>query len=1020
MNQDLVKIAYKKLKSSVYFDKTQLILRDALVEYETSDIDSKLDALYEKLTKEEEREKLVDGILSTISYNVFPKSLKDEKCKDEKNNKEEENKIITNYTSLDLYVKKCQYFINMSVEGHILGVLWLLLIGYKIDKDVYTNSYGNRIRRKLYNELSEQPTYSPYLFEPYFQQYESWRDNAMDCALNCLHNNEDVVILTLDFERFYYSLDMSKKVFQNISRDYIKRGESDEKELNFLNDFIYRVIEKYSQLFIDFGTRNILPIGFMPSNVLANYALRNFDKAVLDGWNPLYFGRYVDDVIIVDKIESTSYIYQMAERNELKSRDIVNIFLKQCSAWRGVGGHCDKEPQALFREEATGTFILNKIYNPDQEKRCNPDINEEKNNISDEKSANKSEIKIQNSKVNIFYFKAGQTDALITCFRNKISKNKSEFRHLPYDEAIFHKYDYSEIYNLSNEETLNKFRGIKGIDVDRFELSKFLGKYLRIGSMVSDTKKNIFETQIKKIFSNKVIIENYTVWEKVIEILVINEAYDTLERFVDMVKKSIYEISTIEDDLDNLRLSLLFYLQSALSRSVALVWGKQMDIFLKHINDDEIPGCARVKSLREKYLCTKMIDKSVVPVMLDNITFEKIKERDSINLTNLLQVLTIYENNNTNEYKYYPYIVTMYDLAIAGCLDNISTGKSFNNADDLYKSQIKLYKKINYDLSQVNVDTNMESVDSIIKVIKNQDNNIVVSVDNGKKEKIRIGVANVKLSHSNFDKVIIDNPNRNYVRYEELSKIINSAIDEKVDMLILPESYLPFEWLVTLARTCARSNIAVVTGIEHIKMSDKIYNLSAVILPYQDYMNKSAYISFHLKTHYAPSEKREIRGYRLKEQEGTNYELYKWYDAYFPLYCCYELTSIKDRALFQSYADFIVAIEWNKDVNYYSNILESLSRDLHCYCVQVNSSDYGDSRITRPAKTDNKDIIRTKGGTNSTILVGEIDIESLRNFQIKSYELQKTDSRYKATPPDFDHDRVMKKIKGQNLFEEKS
>lgn len=487
-----------------------------------------------------------------------------------------------------------------------------------------------------------------------------------------------------------------------------------------------------------------------------------------------------------------------------------------------------------------------------------------------------------------------------------------------------------------------------------------------------------------------------------------------------MVKKSIYEISTIEDDLDNLRLSLLCYLQSALSRSVALVWGKQMDIFLKRINNEEIPACARVKSLREKYLCTKMIDKSVVPVMLDNIIFEKIKERDSINLTNLLQVLTIYENNNTNEYKYYPYIVTMYDLAIAGCLDNISTGKSFNNADDLYKSQIKLYKKINYDLSQVNVDTNMESVDSIIKVIKNQDNNIVVSVDNGKKEKIKIGVANVRLSHSNFDKVIIDNPNRNYVRYEELSKIINSAIDEKVDMLILPESYLPFEWLVTLARTCARSNIAVVTGIEHIKMSDKIYNLSAVILPYQDYMNKSAYISFHLKTHYAPSEKREIRGYRLKEQEGTNYELYKWYDAYFPLYCCYELTSIKDRALFQSYADFIVAIEWNKDVNYYSNILESLSRDLHCYCVQVNSSDYGDSRITRPAKTDNKDIIRTKGGTNSTILVGEIDIESLRNFQIKSYELQKTDSRYKATPPDFDHDIVMKKIKGQNLFEEKS
>ena len=60
MDRDLVKIAYKKLKSSVYFDKTQLILRNALVEYETPEIDSKLDDLYEKLINKEDREKFAD------------------------------------------------------------------------------------------------------------------------------------------------------------------------------------------------------------------------------------------------------------------------------------------------------------------------------------------------------------------------------------------------------------------------------------------------------------------------------------------------------------------------------------------------------------------------------------------------------------------------------------------------------------------------------------------------------------------------------------------------------------------------------------------------------------------------------------------------------------------------------------------------------------------------------------------------------------------------------------------------
>ena len=111
----------------------------------------------------------------------------------------------------------------------------------------------------------------------------------------------------------------------------------------------------------------------------------------------------------------------------------------------------------------------------------------------------------------------------------------------------------------------------------------------------------------------------------------------------------------------------------------------------------------------------------------------------------------------------------------------------------------------------------------------------------------------------------------------------------------------------------------------------------------------------------------------------------------------------------------LIAVEWNKDTNYYSNIMESLSRDIHCYCIQVNTSNYGDSRITQPSKTEEKDIIRTKGGINNTILIGEIDIDKLRDFQLKEYTLQKRDMRFKPTPPDFNTDIVIKKIKNENI-----
>lgn len=301
INSKLFKIAYKKLKSSLYYDKTQIILRDKLVtfEMECGDIDKCLEEMSESFLDDKRRNELFCSILSNISYYAFPKALVNP-----------EGKLIKNYSPKSFVIESNQYFIDMDIRGHILGLLWLLLVGYKVDKNIYTHSYGNRIRKKLYNEFSEFPTYSPYLFEPYFQQYESWRDTAMNEAMQHLNAGQDVVILTLDFRRFYYSLDITKEFFDKIYEEVIDETEK-TKELRALHDFVFQIIEKYSECFSEFDGNNILPIGFLPSNVLANYALSNFDKAVIDGWNPIFYGRYVDDVIIVDKVESNSDLFNI-------------------------------------------------------------------------------------------------------------------------------------------------------------------------------------------------------------------------------------------------------------------------------------------------------------------------------------------------------------------------------------------------------------------------------------------------------------------------------------------------------------------------------------------------------------------------------------------------------------------------------------------------------------------------------------------------------------------------------------
>ena len=167
----LIKKAYKKLKSSVFYDKTQLILRDKIVEFEsTSDelgfcIGAKLRDLFEDINNLRPlgTAKIGDSRICKVSF--FSKKLKSI-----------EPGIITNTVSKTPIIDEVQYFIDMDVRGHILGVLWILLIGRSLDKGVYEHSYGNRIRKKLINEVYKNVTYSPKLFEPYFILYENWRE----------------------------------------------------------------------------------------------------------------------------------------------------------------------------------------------------------------------------------------------------------------------------------------------------------------------------------------------------------------------------------------------------------------------------------------------------------------------------------------------------------------------------------------------------------------------------------------------------------------------------------------------------------------------------------------------------------------------------------------------------------------------------------------------------------------------------------------------------------------------------
>ena len=1025
----------------MFFDKTQLPLRDQLVLYEDH-IEEKLSKLEQALVFGVDWDETEKDILNSIGVLVYPKKLRSV----------DDDMAIFNSDSIAIEMDKPQYFIDLAPAGQLLGVLWILEFGAVLDRNagedsegMYPHSYGNRLRKNLINEKTNSYTYAPGLFEPYFSQYQSWRDNALDYAKGRLNDKQDALILTLDFKSFFYSVDIQRSMFDGFIALIEKMPEKQNHIgwLKRLNDFVFRVIERYSQELrnvhadnddLNLGKRNVLPIGFFPSNILSNVVLTPFDKAVIEKWNPVYYGRYVDDIIIVDKVETNSEIHRRARSANTEDRLDSDWILNQFLCETGVMDRdLDTMAKSQDNENASKPHYIYKIL--PQILKCGDSC-----------------ISVQDRKVRLFYFQSGATKALLTCFHSKIRESISEFRLLPDLDTVIEHGDYSELFQIKSEESINKLRSVTGIELDKFALAKFLGKYRKVGSLIQSKKEDAFAEDALMIFDERTLVENYSGWERLFEIFIVNHRLDIVGALATRIISAIerYKVpDTICKNHTVTHTALLRTLHSALCRTLALAWGKQCEELInalrleikKVTQDGQIVidewsasfDLSLMNIARRAYCRTRMANKYILPLPLDCL-LEKLPLTDekTLDLCSLADIKSYISRDWYKEnilYRYYPYMFLPQDISMTLTYAEISAGEALPSPEVLVKSVKLAFIKLNYPLADNESDVfNLNNIKTgRIEGFPEKDDSrksfFATYIDCGEKKLssvFRVAIGNAVLKESDIRDALDLKPERGYMRYSELRKIIDEAIREQVELPVLPESYIPFEWIPTISRVCANNQLALVSGVEHFVTTESgnsnkngtVYNLTAIILPYKRDTYNFAHVAFHNKIEYSPRELALIQGYRYEARKGNTYQLFCWRDVWFPVYCCYELTSIHDRALFQTYADMVVAVEWNSDVQYFGSIVDSLVRDLHCYCIQANSADFGDSRVMQPADSVHKDIIKTKGGKNTCILCDDIDIKALRDFQVKSHGLQKEDGGFKQTPLDLDQTILSKKRNG--------
>jgi hypothetical protein len=975
-----VKQAYLYLKSYTYQENLNLFLKQRVAKFECESFDDSIAKIVQMLKSANPLDtEDFKKWLSEINYHLIPKTVirPEEEPEGENDKNKKKGLYISNVKTSEIYKIETNYFINAPIELHIIDILWCLIVGQILEQDLTTDCYGNRMHEsaKKFKDFSHtSKSKQPKLFKYYVQQYNDWRDRAINNAIELSKSKENVAVLSLDLKSYFYHIDLD---FNSI-RDRIRNG-NEEQLIDYavmLTNLLEKIFSEYRARIepflklthIDCKEKRNLPIGFASSSIIANWYLVPFDHAISDDVRPAYYGRYVDDMLMVFKRPKVSACN--------KTADFINHYF--CNL--------------LIKSE--DLYIV--------------------------KITEQNKLPIQEKKVIFQYFDKEHSRAGLEVFKQELEENSSAFKFLPTDhiDKELNKFAYDILYDGS----ANKFRSIIGLAENETELAKYLSIHITAQHLCKLSKDHSILPELLLFFKGANALRFSRLWEKVYQYAVVVGNNKFITRFFESLEKEIKKIYVVKAQehgglTKKIKKDLQLYNQLSLTLTMSLLGEgsrnieegvKEMSLYKKDI-------ALSVKRKEElTAILEKLNNKDLIYFRQSNLIRHNLVAWNLANYSNFKGDLTkeepfsnaINKNLDDRKLELSPRFIHFDEWQVFHLLETLT------NKKELMQSQRESLENYRHRCFGETFPVQWE-LDKPVSI----ETGIVTIGEKSKTAVLRIALANLCLNEKDIESAMRSDqePNVSFERQKKLHQILNDAVKEKVDLLVMPEVSIPVIWLPFMIAHARRHQLAIIFGLEHWVIGENVYNLLIEALPFKvSGKYKSCAMLARLKNHYAPAELSIIRTLRLKPANNNKttlpkpyYHIVKWNGISLATYNCFELSDIDHRTLFKSKIDILFACVWNKDTNYYEHILESAVRDLHCYVVQSNTAQYGGSCVLKPAKTENKTMLYVKGGNNTCILTVDLDVEALRKFQYQSEPNEKDE--FKHLPPGFDSEEVLKR-----------
>ena len=940
-NIEMLKGAYLKYKSYYYYNKNLLMMRKKVAKFEEDE--NVMEDAFNNLAfvlqnpKTKRAREFVKDLLSRIDFIILPKKFE--------NDQRANNRPVTNTIARDKKLKSVNFFIDAPIEIYILDTLWTIYLA-KISHDNQNLSYdvyGNTVNESALFQGDQIVFGNRILFNRYFNKYCLWRNNAFGSLEKNYEKHKDSVLVSLDIKSFFYSTIIEfDKLDQLFGENYVF---SKIEILSLIMEKVYDCyLDKISAFRIDIPKLKrhsyILPIGLFSSMLLGNIYLSNFDKEVRKLPNLKYYGRYVDDIL---------FVFESNVLKETTNKDIIyDLFVK------------------------TNILVTEGI---EYKIKC------------------RENLRIQSEKIKIIYIDHKESRALIDIYNDTIKIIPSQMDPLPDNGLNLSNFD-EIVYTVENFTKEKKIRDIGHINVDSFKVGKYFSNLLIKYSHMNILGKNVTNEiehhimQINNFFAGSQGIEFYTNWLNYAYFLVLTQKNKQLKKFLTETRNRI-------NGLKGTSLDRKMY------RKTASINKKVKEALLEHINISIYLAMVLDREMVERHFKSKqdivmmyehsnMFNHNLVAFPLANyLKYTKPVSYIKMDVKDLGRI----PKSIKREFKFVwsPRFIHYDELIMLRFyFYHRSVGKpnKYDYINGLMVEEFCYINHINYPPFIINSNESVKFEDYTV-------NSISIPCKNRSIPKeINVAVGSVYLS---VEKCI-----KGCGRWENITledkNILDSILREtykcigkkEIMLLVLPELYFPIYWIGDLIRYAKRAQIAIVTGLQYmLDNSGKMRNYVLTLLPFKSGRKgyKNVYVHIREKNDYSPIEFEKLAklGYKCKNTNVANYEIFKWNNVNLSSLVCYELTDIMARALIKGRCDIIAAPVFNPDTTYFSNIIDSTARDLHAFIIQANTSFYGDSRVTGPYDRDSKDIFKIKGGDNDHVVVGTIKFRKVKQFE-EEYE----------------------------------